>query len=66
MRDHDREEAHALDEGRGEDHGAADVPEASGWRAMLSTALDAIFPMPMPTPMHASPAPMPAPMAVYV
>src|SRR5262245_20650951 len=36
-------------------------PDASGWRAMLSTELAAILPIPMPAPITATPAPMPAP-----
>src|SRR5438067_13264916 len=33
-------------------------PEASGWRAMLSTALEAILPMPNAEPIHTKPAPI--------
>src|SRR5712692_8388176 len=36
-------------------------PEASGWRAIASTAWPPMRPMPSPAPITASPSPMPAP-----
>src|SRR5690348_9982795 len=40
-------------------------PEASGWRAIASTAWPPIRPMPIPTPITARPSPRPAPSSAF-